>query len=428
MARETASRTKSWVFTLANPHPAEYWNILPHGVKFITWQLEQGGNTGLPHLQGVVQFVTNITLDQAKRRLNSNTIHMEPMRGTWDQAIAYANKEDTRVDGPWTLGERPAQGKRKDLDTIRDKIKEGVSMLDIAEDHFGDFCRYGKAFNNYANMLKGERQMTDPLTVVVITGDPGLGKSFYANTTLIEWGLEQGYVGVYRKTPDTKWWDHYEGQQIILFDDFNGSWFPWTSLLQILDVYPTKVEPKGLAAVPLQSRLMIMTSNREPETWYTDARCPSAALLRRITHRIRFDAPRHATYVKGSPLEPGLHRPPPAEADQESDDLEPQESGSVEPQLPGPSTQVASSNDQARTPPRRRTSSSSHQPQQSRPRGPMKSTTGILSRPPLKKTRKTTGTRPAKQIPRPKLLDQPPYSPPPLPDYDSDPDFSDSSD
>lgn len=296
------ARSRSYVFTLNNPDVPQRWMVLPRKVRYLCWQLEKGEDEGTLHLQGCVYLDNATTLTGVKRILNSNEMHLEIMRGNWDQAIAYCTKEETRQEGPWELGDKPTQGKRKDLDVIKEKLDAGASDLDIAEDHFGSWCRYNKSFTMYRSLKRQCRKPDDPLTVVLCTGPPGYGKSHYVSTTLTEWGLSQGYQGIYRKTPQCKWFDHYEGEQIVIFDDIDGSWFPWSTLLQILDIYPLMVEPKGQLAIKFNPRLILMTSNKEPENWYQGQ--VTEALLRRITHRVYFDSPRALTYVKGAALEP----------------------------------------------------------------------------------------------------------------------------
>lgn len=87
--------------------PQEYleaWSKLD-GVVFVTGQLEKGEN-GTPHIQYFVQ-----TKD--KKRLGFFTDHCRHSHFVLvkndNGCQPYVNKEDTRVDGPWTFGIRPAR-------------------------------------------------------------------------------------------------------------------------------------------------------------------------------------------------------------------------------------------------------------------------------------------------------------------------------
>lgn len=85
---------KSWVFTLNN-YTQEQINKLKQlecsKVPLIVFQSEVG-ESGTPHLQGVIKFDT-------KRRpigfVGIKEIHFEKMRGTINEACAYASKDDT---------------------------------------------------------------------------------------------------------------------------------------------------------------------------------------------------------------------------------------------------------------------------------------------------------------------------------------------
>lgn len=290
------SRARGWILVWNNPPERVPWKELPDKVSFMTWQYEIGEQEGTPHLQGVVQFKNSISLQAAKKALGSKKISLHVKRGKWDRAIEYANKEHTRVDGPWTYGERPHQGSRTDLEAVKEDLDNGMSMVDIADKHFHQWCRFEKAFTKYQRMKWTGRSDDDPMHIWVLTGPPGYGKSHYARKTIVP-QYEQLH-GFYCKPAVTKWWDKYETQEIVLFDDFGGGWFPWTQLMQLLDIYSgVQVEAKHDSFVPWNAKVVIITSNQEPEEWY-DAKHPVAALLRRITHHLRWVSPRMPVVVK----------------------------------------------------------------------------------------------------------------------------------
>jgi len=91
---------KYWVFTLNNPLHAKL--AMPDGGTYLVWQLESG-KQGTVHLQGYVEFAKNKTLAGCKKWLPS--AHWEQRRGTAVQARDYCQKEESRVDGPWELGQ-----------------------------------------------------------------------------------------------------------------------------------------------------------------------------------------------------------------------------------------------------------------------------------------------------------------------------------
>jgi hypothetical protein len=123
-------------------------------------------------------------------------------------------------------------------------------------------------------------------TVILLFGQPGAGK-----TRLVNDKYPIGKVS-FRKAPDTKWFDGYDGHKVLLLDDFSGaaSKMSLSYTLQLLDRYEIAVEVKG-DTVPLLATKIFMTANNHPSTWYKwDKReIQYKALSRRIHYVIGFD-------------------------------------------------------------------------------------------------------------------------------------------
>lgn len=308
MPRQPKSR--SYVFTLNNPTVDDYWQELPDGITYMVWQVEHPEG-GTRHFQGALQLKGPRTISWVKNKLQTERIHLEKREGNWEQAIGYSKKccslyKDPehsclkeRKEGPWELGETPKQGKRKDVDDVKEAIKAGKTDLEIANEFFSSWVKYNKAFTLYRQMLIKGREHDDPWYCINIQGAPGLGKSYYAHYQLALGFQRMGFKGVYHKPPQTKWWCGYEGQEIIIMDDMDGSWFPYRTLLKLMDKYPMHVEPKGQAYIPYAAKVVITTSNDQPEGWYDR---DTSALVRRFTHRIVFHSARMPVYTKGTPL------------------------------------------------------------------------------------------------------------------------------
>lgn len=63
------------------------------------------------------------------------------------------------------------------------------------------------------------------------------------------------------------WWDGYEGQSLLILDDFTG-WIPLTQLLNILDGYPMTLNVKNGRTMANWTTVVI-TSNLHPRDWYS---------------------------------------------------------------------------------------------------------------------------------------------------------------
>jgi hypothetical protein len=89
--------------------------------------------------------------------------------------------------------------------------------------------------------------------------------------------------------PGGQWFDGYDGQPIVLFDDFGGSEFKLTYFLKLLDRYPMQVPIKGgfVSWIPKE---VYITSNRNPLEWYPNAHGEHVnAMFRRFTNNVRFE-------------------------------------------------------------------------------------------------------------------------------------------
>lgn len=137
------AQSKRWVFTLNNPtlDEREFLNANLATAKYAVVGRERGANLDTPHLQGFVIFETNHRLQAAKAFISPRA-HLEIARGTSIQASTYCKKENDFEE--W--GTFPsASGKRNDLETFRDWIKDQPSRptaADVAENFPSIYVRY----------------------------------------------------------------------------------------------------------------------------------------------------------------------------------------------------------------------------------------------------------------------------------------------
>lgn len=218
------------------------------------------GEQGTHHFQGYAEFSGKHRFAHYKAMPGLETAHLEVRRGSASQAANYCMKEEGRLDGPYEWGEMKEQGKRSDLEAIRRKLDENKPMKRIAEDHFSSWCRYNKSFDLYKEIKQQPRDWA--MELIVIIGPTGTGKSRRAH--------EMAGESVYNKPPG-KWWDRYNGEHTVVFDEFYGHSYPYTQLLQLCDRYPFMVESKG-SSKQFVSRRIIFTSNQDPKDWYNNER------------------------------------------------------------------------------------------------------------------------------------------------------------
>jgi len=254
---------------------ADFKPHLPANAAYIKGQREIG-ESGYDHWQFIVYFKQQQRLGAIKKTLG-DTVHAEPTRS--DAAEAYVWKDDTAVDGTrFEFGTKSIKrNKASDWDNIRRIAEQGLlESSDIPSDI------YVRCYHSLRSIAKDHAvpAFRGKQLVHVYWGKSGAGKSYRA---FLECGDK-----FYLKSPTTKWWDGYRGQENIVIDEFRGV-VDISHVLKWLDETPCSVEIKG-SQVPLMSKKWWITSNIGPSEWYPnldhETKC---ALMRRISCVEYFD-------------------------------------------------------------------------------------------------------------------------------------------
>lgn len=252
---------------------------------------------GQRHLQGYLVTKANphskkgYSLKWCKEAFGTKA-HFEPRAATHEQAVAYANKLDTRIDGPWTLGAWMSQEenhagigqrtKKSTLTDVKDDIDAGLTDVELWDRHTSSMLRYANAFDKY-RLVMSEAKDRDQPKVVVFWGPPGTGKSHKAKEIVKNNGGGHWWRS---GNGDNDWWDGYDPirHPVVVLDDFKGG-IKYTTLLRMCDKYPLQVETKG-STRRFTPKIIVITSNLPPNQWYfqnqQDANHDSSALLRRL--------------------------------------------------------------------------------------------------------------------------------------------------
>lgn len=278
-------RVRNYCFTEFVTEEKEYGDYVREDdrLRCGVWQLERCPQSGRLHLQGYVEFNSPMRVGAVKEYFGSQTIHLERRAGTRDQAIQYCRKEESRVSGPWTVGEldsvRP--GRRTDLDSVAERIQEGHGLQSIVEEYPVQYIKYRRGIEAlYARKakLRAYSQWRE-VRVLVYHGAAGVGKT---RAAVAEAGENDYYI---LDHSERVWFDGYDGEKTLIIDDFYG-WIKHGQLLRILDGYPYRAEVKGGFTYGEWTTVYI-TSNDPPDKWYNFGLRPS--LERRITEIKHFE-------------------------------------------------------------------------------------------------------------------------------------------
>lgn len=279
-ARSKQARIRSWCWTLNNFTEEQYEAIKLFSqdatkVQYSVIGKEVGAN-GTPHLQGFIHFVNGKTFDVVKKILMG--AHVEPRRGTPEQASTYCCKEGASYEAgsiPASLKARSEQQKQRWQDILH--LARTGDMYGIQESYPDVYIRYRSTLYNIRkdNALRPKDLGYNPNTRNRwYWGPAGVGKSRRARYENLDY---------YAKNQN-KWWDAYHNEDTVIIDDFDRSTAKYlsTHLKVWSDRYAFIGEIKGSARW-MRPKKIIVTSNYHPrELWNDDSELRDA-IMRRFT-------------------------------------------------------------------------------------------------------------------------------------------------
>jgi len=287
-------RARGWCLTINNPLLAPNQAVTSSDwpsfavsdfqnatVVYSCRQLEKGENAGTPHIQAVVYYQNARSFDAVKKAFP--TAHIEVMRASLKDAAAYCQKPVTRVDGTDYVEHGvmpPGQGIRNDIVAVSDAIVNGElkTISSIAKANPALFVRNSRGFSTLLSLQFVPR--TEPMKVLYIWGPTGSGKTLEMYRTVSgcptlgynELGARMKWDDVYiaskvQSSSGTMWFDGYAQQKYLVFEEFNDSFLPLTTMNMIIGNAPVQLQTKG-GMIHLNSQHLIILSNHSPESLY----------------------------------------------------------------------------------------------------------------------------------------------------------------
>lgn len=248
---------RSYCFTINNPKDAPAPEEIPN-LRYLIYQREKG-KSGTEHFQGYLELESPVRLSALKKIKAFSSAHFESRRGTRDQARAYCmKKDDTYLEGPWEFGtwNTSGQGNRTDWDDLKVALKDKKGLDQLTEDYFSKMVMYGNGVIRASSWMRKPR--SERTAVFIFYGPPGTGKTTMAT---------QLYPDAYWKSARNKWFDGYNGQDVVIMDEFTGGWFEFDLWKRLGDSSPLQLEVKG-GFIQFTAKIVVYISNFHPRQWY----------------------------------------------------------------------------------------------------------------------------------------------------------------
>ena len=227
--------------------------------EYIVGQLEKGEEKEHLHIQFFVNFKQPCRVSAITK--HDKRIHCERVKVN-NGADAYCMKEETRVEGPIELGTKPVKlNSKNDWEQVWKLASEGKLEqipASIRVMHYNKLKQIAKDHMAFKDK--------DHLRGIWVYGPAGSGKS--------RWAREQS-ESIYPKLCN-KWWDGYQGERVVVMDDFMPEHKILCQQLKIWsDRYDCILETKG-GAVHSDYEWLIVTSQYSIEEIWEDDRDRSA--------------------------------------------------------------------------------------------------------------------------------------------------------
>jgi hypothetical protein len=262
----------NYCFTLNNYTTEDLAQVDEFPCSYMLYAPEEGDN-GTPHLQGYFEMTTQRTMKSICKK-DLTRASLREAHGSAEHNLAYIQGPYSGIDhetkqvktkpfNPLTVirGTPKLQGKRTDLNAVKDEILNGKKVDDIVLESPMIYHQYGRTLREIEQIKSRKAWRNFTTKGIWIHGPTETGKSFYWEQ---DFDPERMYIWKF----DNGWNDDYESQEIVVIDEFRGE-LPYADLLKMISGTPNyPVRRRNKPTVPFMSKFVIITSSLSPAEVY----------------------------------------------------------------------------------------------------------------------------------------------------------------
>lgn len=261
LAESEDRKVRRWVGTWNNPKMTDeefenFWKDLEKldYLQYAIFQREKGEESGIIHFQFYCDFKNAHKFSWVKKRLPYGC-HFKPMRTTATLCKNYCSKLDTRVSGPFEIGEFKEERQRTDYMRAREMLLEGLTLEEVEDLYPTTYAQYKNVFKEiYLNKKSKEfGNRCRNVEVYYIWGNGGVGKT---SSIYKKYGFKNVFfVSRYEKYL----FEGYNFQDVLVLDEYDSQ-IEITVLNRLLDVYPYTLRGLGKEYQACYTKVYILSN------------------------------------------------------------------------------------------------------------------------------------------------------------------------
>ncbi len=261
---------------LATPFLVEWYAAHSDSIRYVCYGVEIAPDTGRKHHQCYLQLKRKQRFTAMKKLLGAR-VHIEASNGTPDENRTYCKKEGDFHE----FGTIMWSGKRTDIDDAVDEIKSGKSRDAVVLDNPHVSIKYASGLRGYQECWERSQAKDDRvIETEVLFGPTGTGKTYYA---IASGRADPGGYFMIKGADIAKgnWWDGYQGQSVLIIDEFFDGCMSIQALLSVLDRYPLHLSVKYSFSYAQWTKVFITTN--QARLYDQEMLASKEALERRVT-------------------------------------------------------------------------------------------------------------------------------------------------